>query len=243
MTRRKLSTVEAQTFLRHARQAAALTTEQEETISGLVEDAINQYQENWRSAVNEECSRLERILDGLCAALAPIIAEGWKFADGLPAPFHDEASAYRWLKAEGEQPAWVGGDVFPAPERDEHFALYGGDWMTTGLWERYKKIHSQLSDLHAYGDFRSKDHWAKPPAPGSRMPLIVQELIHGLCQVWHDHTDARLGLPRRDPDPENPLLRFVDACLAIAIGDDRPGKATLLDFIARRSRPEILEKG
>jgi hypothetical protein len=243
LTQTKLSTVEAETFLCHARQAAALTKEQEETICGLVEDAINHYREDWRYAVGKECARLERILDALCAALAPIIAADWKFADGVPAPFDDEASAYRWLKAEGEQPVWVGGDVFPAPERDEHFAIYGGDWMTAGLWERYKKIHSQLSNFGAYGDFRSKDHWAQPPTPGSRLPLLAQEAVHGLCLVWHDHVDTRLGLPRRDPTPDNPLLRFVDACLSIATGGNRPGKATLLDFIARRSRTEIREEG
>ncbi|MER9936130.1 hypothetical protein [Mesorhizobium sp. M0088] len=239
MNRSRISAIEAETFLRHARQAAAITKEQEEAISGLIEESINHFHENWPAAVERERSRLERILDGLNMALAPIIAQDWKYPDGVSAPFHDEASAYRWLKAEGEEPVWIGGDVFPAPGRDEDFAIYGRDWMTCGLWERYKKIQTQLTDLGAYGDFRKKDHWSKPPWPGSRLSLLLQELIHSLCQVWHDHVDGQLGLPRRDTDPDNPLLRFVDACLTIAIGDLRPSKPTLLDFIAKRSRPEI----
>jgi hypothetical protein len=114
------SRFDPETFLRHARQGAPITTETEEAISSLVAESINRYLENWDNTFERESSRLSRILDGLNKALAAIIAKEWTYTDDEVAPFHDETSAYAWLSAKGEEPVYIGGqDDFIVGGREE----------------------------------------------------------------------------------------------------------------------------
>lgn len=237
------SPFDPETLMRHARKAAPVTKEAEDTICSLVEQSINRYLENVEEFFNNESSRLRRIIEGLNRSLAAIVAKEWTFdQDDEFVPFRDEVSAFAWLSADGEQPTYIGGsEDFVVSGRDEFFQLQR-DWNIRSLWIVRKEYETKYWDLLAWREFRGKDHWNRPPETSARLPADLQGLIHDLCQIWHDHVDARIRLPRKDPDPQNPVLRFIDECLSGALGDERPAMKTVLDFVSKHCRPLIRRK-
>ncbi|WP_027231522.1 hypothetical protein [Phyllobacterium sp. UNC302MFCol5.2] len=240
MNRSLQSPFDAETFLPHARKVKSINRETEEIISGRVADCLHRYVENWPDAFERESSRLMRITDGINRALAAMIAKSWTFSQDESPPFHDEDSAFAWLTSEGKEPIPIGGydDYTFGGGTDELFE-FERDWTMHNLWEVRKAFEREHLDLLEWNKFRKNDPLSRPPKSAVRLPADVQELIHDLCQIWHDHIDRQLGLPSRSPRPSNPLLRFIGACLTIALGDQRPADKTVLDFILKRSRPTI----
>ncbi|RWG82871.1 MAG: hypothetical protein EOQ69_15140 [Mesorhizobium sp.] len=232
-----------ETFLVHARKAAPITRETEDTICSLVEESINRYLENVEEFFNSESGRLRRIVEGLSRSLAATIANKWTFdVDDESAPFHDEASAFAWLSPEREEPVSIGHyEDFIVPGRDEFFQIES-DWLIRSIWNVRKEYEAQYWNLLAWYDSRWKDHWNRPPGSPARLPTDLQGLIQDLCQIWHDHVDRGLRLPRKDPEPDSPLLRFIDVSLTVPLGDQRPAKKTVLDFVSKHCRPLIRRK-
>lgn len=224
-----------ESFLCHARKAAPINAAAAETIGQLVAESVSRFLENWDEAFGTEDARLTRIIDHLDAALAAIVAEEWTFRpddeeDDSCAPFHDEQSALAWLRGDGES-----GDAGePGDYLDDD-----RDWLVRSVWNARKEVAAQHASLIGWDKARWKTHWTRPPATTSRLPEPLQELIFDLARIWHDHVDRDLGLPRRDPDPDNPLLRFIDAGLSLALGERRPKKSQLLQFVADHARPAI----
>lgn len=196
-----------------------------------IEEAIQRYSENWGSTLNSEGDRLARAADSLDRALAAIVSN-WTFADDDYAPFHDEKSALQWLVGNGENS--------DAGEPSEWFDRTN-DWTARSLWLVRKELDDRLTELMGYDATRQDMHWACPLEANSRLPENVCLLIHDLCQIWHDYVDHQLGLPPRDPCPDNPLLRFIDANLETALGRQRPSKKKVLHFVTNWSRPAIRE--
>ncbi|MEK1886052.1 MAG: hypothetical protein AAAB35_00430 [Phyllobacterium sp.] len=239
MNRPVQSPFNPENFLRHTRKVKAINKETEEVISDKVAHSLNRYLENWDEAFERESSRLKRIIDGLNTALAAILAKKWTFPDSDSMPFHDEASAFGWLSAKGAIPPYIGGHEDFILGDPDLLLEFERDWHTHNLWEVRKDFEQQHRDLLEFHASRAKDHPSRQPTSAARLPADIQELIHDLCQIWHDHVDSQLRLPRKDPQPNNPLLRFIDECLTIALGNQRPAKKTLLDFILKRSRHAI----
>ncbi|MHA6644579.1 hypothetical protein [Mesorhizobium sp. A623] len=233
MTRPAHAPFDPESFLCHAGKVATLTRTAEVTICDLVRESLGRYLENWDETFGRESTRLSGVIENLDRALAAIITDEWTFdPDDGYAPFHDEASAFAWLSGKGENPD-VGepGGYF---ERESN-------WTVRSLWNVRKEVETQYWDLVAWDKARWKLHWTRAPETTANLPSDLQELIHDLCQIWHDHVDEQLGLPRKDPNPDNPLLRFIDACLVVPLGDQRPPKKSVLDFVVKRIRPAIRE--
>ncbi|MBB3998628.1 hypothetical protein GGR04_002476 [Aureimonas pseudogalii] len=68
-------------------------------------------------------------------------------------------------------------------------------------------------------------------------------LIEALARSWVAHIDPDLALPRRDPNPTSPLLRFIDAMMLHALGADRPEPKVVLTFLADHVRPALRQGG
>ncbi len=67
----------------------------------------------------------------------------------------------------------------------------------------------------------------------SRFPDMISD-------IWYGVTGS-IKLPRKDPNPDSPLLRYVDAVLRHCIGNQRPDKASILNFISYYVKPQIIE--
>ncbi|WP_027154435.1 hypothetical protein [Mesorhizobium sp. WSM2561] len=212
------------TFVRH------LDPQAQDHLVELVTLALDRFLDGWQEFYDEESSRLSRVLEHVDRALAAVLVKAWSFHDDEFAPFTDEAGAYAWLQGEGPNS--------DDPEPYGHFDREN-NWTVRSLWDVRCQIDAELGDLMAWDKARWKHHWSRPPETTSRLPANLQEMIFDFCQVWHDVVDDNLGLPRRDPNPTNPLLRFVDYCLSIALGDQRPASKTVLQLIADHIRPAI----
>ncbi|MEI9410859.1 hypothetical protein [Mesorhizobium salmacidum] len=217
-------------LLSHTTSVRKLDQPAQDRLVDLVGLAIVRYHDGWGEFYDEESSRLSRALEHLDRALAAVLVKAWSFRDQEFAPFTDEAGAYAWLQGEGPNS--------DDPEPYGHFDREN-NWKVRSLWEVRRQIDAELGDLMAWDRARWKQHWSSPPMTTSRLPVNLQEMIFDFCQVWHDVVDETLGLPRRDPNPTNPLFRFVDYCLSIALGDQRPAPKTVLQLISRHLRPAI----
>ncbi|ESY85799.1 hypothetical protein X739_16075 [Mesorhizobium sp. LNHC220B00] len=218
-------------LLSHATFIRTLDQPAQDRLVELVSLAIDRYLDGWGQFYDEESSRLSRILEHVDRALAAVLVNAWSFhRDDEFAPFIDETGAYAWLQGEGPNA--------DNPEPDGHFD-HENNWKVRSLWDVRRQIDAELGDLMAWDRARWKQHWSSPPMTTSRLPVNLQEMIFDFCQVWHDVVDDKLGLPRRDPNPANPLLRFVDYCLSVALGDRRPTPETVLDLITKHIRPAI----
>jgi len=218
-------------LLSHAAAVAILDREKQEQLLDLVNLALQRYSDGWSEKFDSEMARLSPILEHLDRALAALLASSWTFAaDDEFWAFRDADEAYAWLQGKGPN--------LDCPRPDGHFDRLR-DWRVRSLWDLREDVESELGDILAHDKARWKHHWSRPPSTSSRLPQAVEELIFDVCQAWHDLVDPRLGLPRRDPDPWNPLLLFLDECLAIALGDDRPSSKTLLQLVSRHLRPAI----
>lgn len=76
-----------------------------------------------------------------------------------------------------------------------------------------------------------------------KLSLIEEALIERLARAWMRHVNPSLSLPRRDPNPTSPLLRFLDAMMEHAFGINRPEAKTVLTFLADHLRPAIAQGG
>ena len=113
------------------------------------------------------------------------------------------------------------------------------NWKARSLWNVRQELDAELGDLIAWDKARWKQHWSRPPETTSRLPTDLQEMIFDFCQAWHDFVGPDLGLPRRDPNPSNPLLRFLDCCLKKALDEQRPAARTVLQLVHDHIRPAI----
>ena len=221
-------------FLRHARSAAHLSETAEKTISELTLEALREYLDNWNDWFFAERERRTEILSSLNATLAKVLCHLYDVdADDDWALFHGEEGALKWLTrdghmAEGELDDYVG---------------HSKHWMVRGLWNIRLGIEAEIHDLDNWERAYSKNQLLPgSPQTRSRLPGNLQDLIYQLCRIWYDQVDKQLGLPRRSPNPDNPLLRFIDVCLAIVHGDRRPPKKTVLQLVQRFLRPAIFEE-
>ncbi|GLQ78076.1 hypothetical protein GCM10007881_15920 [Mesorhizobium huakuii] len=217
-------------LLVHTSFIGKLDQQEQDRLVDLITLAIDRFLDGWRGFYNDESSRLYRAQEHLDRALAAVLVKEWTLHGDEFAPFTDEAGAYAWLQGEGPNA--------DDPEPNGHFDR-SNNWRVRSLWDVRCDIEAELNDLMAWDKARWKHHWSRPPSTTSRLPVSLQEMIFDFCQVWHDLVDEKLGLPRRDPNPTNPLLRFIDYCLSIALGDQRPAAKTILQLIHDHIRPEI----
>ncbi|MER8453099.1 hypothetical protein NKG60_24445 [Mesorhizobium sp. M1428] len=199
----------------------------------LIELAIERFLDGWSESYSAEYDRLSRALEHIDRALASILIKSWSFhdEDDLWA-FRTEGEAYAWLQGEGPNAE--------CPEPDGHFDR-SNNWKIRSLWDVRCDISAEFGDLMSWDKARWKLHWTRPPSTTSRLPTDLQEMIYDFCQVWHDYVDPSLGLPRRNPNPSNPLIRFIDCCLKVPLGDQRPAPKTLLQLVQDHIRPVIRE--
>ncbi|WP_084408938.1 hypothetical protein [Fulvimarina manganoxydans] len=66
-------------------------------------------------------------------------------------------------------------------------------------------------------------------------------LIAELCAAWFDCL-GELGLPRKDRGRENPLLRYLTVTLKTALDEEPPRSEALINLIAKRVRPLLVER-
>ncbi|MGD9740738.1 MAG: hypothetical protein AB7O56_03465 [Bauldia sp.] len=222
-------------MIRHAREAKGdLSPEAIDRIGELLQESLNQYVDERNLQLAQDWDVLPRTLEHLQRALAALIASRWTFdSDDELAPFDDEEGAFQWLSGNGQnEDAGEPGPFFEDSSR----------WDERTLWSLIADGNRRLGDLVAFEKGLWKHHWSRPVRTPSRLPWPVQKLIFDLCQIWHDHVSPRLGLPRRDPNPDNPLLRFVDTGLSLALAEGRPAKDTVLNVISKFIRPAILQR-
>ncbi|UVC12837.1 hypothetical protein [Mesorhizobium onobrychidis] len=218
-------------LLSHATFVRTLDQRAQDTLVDLITLAINRFLEGWEEFYSAENARLFRIQEHVDQALAALIVKAWRFHDDDDyRPFTDEAGAYAWLQGEGENP--------DAGDPGEYFAR-SNNWKMRSLWDVRQEIEAEILDLSSWDEARHDAHWTRAPETSSRLPTKLQEMTHDFCQAWHDIVDEKLGLPRRDPNPTNPLLRFIDYCLSIPLGDQRPAPKTILQLVHDHIRPAI----
>lgn len=232
MTREAQSPFERENFLVPARSKKVnLTAVNENRIIEMVIEIIRTFLENWDEYYSNESQRLLRIEDHIHRALAGLIADRyqWEGVDEEYIPFEDEEGAYRWLGGHGDKPD--AGD--PDGILDDE-----NDWEIRSLWNVAKSIRRECSGIEGAAEAHEDYQWRTPDTP-SRLPYFQMELISHFCRIWHGQVDSQLGLPRKDPNPDNPLLRFVDAGMMVCLGDKRPHKKTVLQMIAKHIKPAI----
>ena len=201
----------------------------EDRLVELVSLAIDRYLDGWGEFYTQESARLFRVQEHIDRALAAIIVDAWTLdEDDEFRPFHDEAGCYAWLQGEGENSNNSVADLSTS-----------NNWKIRSLWNVRQETDTEIGNLDAWDKARWKHHWTRPPETTSRLPTTLQEMIFDLCQAWHDLIDEKLGLPRRDPNPNNPLLRYIDYCLTIALGEQRPAPKTVLQLVHDHIRPAI----
>jgi hypothetical protein len=202
----------------------------ERKVTRLVSEAIKSFTDDWPAYFEQQDDRLSRIIHHLDSALAAMLAT-YRFAeDDEFAPFQDEASALSWLEGNGGN---------PNAGKPEDFIARRSEWALRNVWLAKVEAVEELMNLYAWDE--NRDDVARIPKLQTRsyLDLPLQQLITQLCWIWRDHVDEALGLPRRDPNPDNPLLRYLDAVLEIAMGERRPAKKTLLTFVADWVKPAI----
>jgi hypothetical protein len=238
MTRVAQVPLERENFLVHARsKKETLSAADENRIIELVIEIINKFLENWDEYYSNESRRLLKIEEHILRALAGLIVDRYQWEGDAEEyiPFEDEEGAYRWLSGNGDNPN----------NDDPHSYLDDeSDWEIRSLWDVAKSIDREWSGLEGWAEARTDEEyhqWGIPETP-SRLPYFKMELISHFCRIWHDQVDAQLGLPRKDPNPDNPLLRFIDAGMAVCLGDKRPHKKTVLQMIAKYIKPAIQQE-
>jgi hypothetical protein len=189
--------------------------DKERPIVELVDDLLERYVLNWPETSAVEQARLIRLIDHLNASLSVILPETYPFSSYDDQPFEDEKSCLAWLR--GDQPHEVSPEGLVPSVRD---------WQVHNLWNVLVDAEAQLSSLYSV-DKAWDDHWAPLPDTASRVPRPVLALIHGLCVIWHSQVDSRLSPATKNPNPDNPLLRFLDKILEAAMGERRPSKTTV----------------
>ena len=84
---------------------------------------------------------------------------------------------------------------------------------------------------------------ATPVGQSRKLEPEHERLLQRIAAAWVEFADPRLPLPRRDADPDSPLLRFLDAVLARVFGGERPSKKAVLTYLADHVRPALRSKG
>jgi hypothetical protein len=236
MTRAMQVPFDPENFLIHARSKREdLSTAAEDKIVELAIETINRFLENWDEYYKTESQRLLRVQEHIHRAIAGLIADRYQWeGDGEEyIPFSDEDGAYRWLEGDGDN---------PEADKPSDYLDQENDWEIRSLWDVAKSIDRQWSELDSWDEVRENEHWNVTPKSPSRLPPYQMELISHFSRIWHDHVDMQLGLPRKDPNPDNPLLRFVDAGMAICLGEKRPLKKTILQMVAKHIKPALLKE-
>ncbi|PAP92163.1 hypothetical protein CIT31_29855 [Mesorhizobium wenxiniae] len=179
----------------------------------------------YSSAVQAEAKKLEY----LERALAAHIARHWNLDDEL-APFTDEESAFEWLG---------GGDDLNSEVGDY---LGGSDrYFERTMWHLLSETWEWLNSAIQAEKIVEREHWNRGIESRSRLPEHIFNFIRDICVIWSRFVDPDLGLPRRDPDPDNPLIRFVRLPLEKLLGEHCPPNKTLHTAIIDHIRPVALE--
>lgn len=199
-----------------------------------IENAFERYEIKLENVISTEREALWLVEEHAVRALAAKISMTWSFLEPADSPFSNEAEAVAWLNGRPVTTTAATASVWFEGSRD---------WIEKSLWLVIAQIRSRQRELYKSSKHMRKSHWAEFVVSNSRLPPATQELVFDLCQIWHDFVDPKLGLPRRDPSPSNPLLRFLDRLLAVAMAEGRPSAKTLLQYVQRVVRPALTSAG
>ncbi|CAN7173725.1 hypothetical protein [Mesorhizobium caraganae] len=220
-------------ILTHTSFVKLLPPSEEDALIELIQLAVDRFLDGWSEYYSTESESLTRALEHIDRVLASVLVKSWSFHDDDDFwAFRTEDEAFAWLQGEGPNAE--------CKEPDGHFDR-SNNWKIRSLWDVRSDIVAEIGDLMSWDKARWKLHWTRPPSTTSQLPTDLQEMIYDFCQVWHDHIDPSLGLPRRDPNPSNPLIRFIDSCLKAPLGDQRPAPKTVLQLVHDHIRPAIRE--
>ena len=228
----KVGSFDAESFLAPAREAADISLETEVRITEQVRDVVEKHLDGWRENYSSEYERLDKVINLLDHSLAAILVTEWNIIDWEFPPFFDEKSAFHWLQ--GNRDGIDEEVVEPCEGLDSI-----DQWSIRSIWLVRKDYETQLINLVDCDHARAKDTWIGTWKTGSTLPHDMQDLIVALSRIWLSSVFSELKLGQRNPNTDNPLLRFIDSCLKIAVGENRPEKKTLHTFIQDHLRPKL----
>ena len=209
-------------LVEHLRRKVDVSDREALAIGGEIADAILRFEDTWDAEVELERARLEWTLDGLDRAMAGILAL-LRNSMGVALPYASEVDIWAWLHLDDD----------PAKER-----LVGeiSDPRVKSLWQVREQT---IDEIAALDEIAIEVDLSRPQyiAASSRLSPKVRHFLEDLCRIWL----ARVGelAVVNQADPDGPLLRFVDACLLQAMGDDRPNKGTVRNFIRLHLRDNL----
>lgn len=196
---------------------------------------IKEIIENFTNTVDtfscDEQDKLITAFEAVNLAIATLIAD-FDFSENDYVPFNNRKSAYDWLNGDN------------LCDCEPQYCLDENDWMLKSLWLVRNRLDEQIDGMTKFDKIRDSELFYSPPLTAGTLSISypVYSLINALCVVWQNEVDADLGLPRRDANPDNPLLRFIDICLNCILGDERPAKKTILQIVQRHIRPELQDR-
>ena len=215
-------------LLDEAQKIYGLTDEEIENSFDRILLAVEFFQNNWKSVTDTEHSRIHTIIESLDKALSFMISDDWLDYELEDPPFVDQESAFLWLQ-----------NFYY--ETDNWFSRET-NWAIRSIWIIRLDLVRQLEDLQSIYEVRMEDQDAvfgtNMEFNSSRISMPYQIYIRSLCSVWYDLT-GEIGLPSRDPEPDNPLLRFIDKLLEHSSKSIWPSKKSVLNFVAKYVRPSL----
>jgi len=200
-----------------------------------VYSAFDGFFSDWRARMSANDELALKAIESIDRALSVLIGTTYTFRtedpDGneLDPVFWDEDSAFEWLQDSlSEENLTFSPDEFFNTDqlsREIHHL-----WLARG--------YLIAEHISLYETLEAADDWELTPRvyTSSRLNTNIQQLIGDLCEAWLG-IDPTIGLPDANGTPDNPLLRYLDACLNIVLGDKRPSKKTVLDFVKRQWKP------
>tara|TARA_R110002020_G_scaffold6361_13_gene26901 strand:+ start:1395 stop:2183 length:789 start_codon:yes stop_codon:yes gene_type:complete len=210
-----------------------------QTVVGEVRELIDRYEDGFDAEIKLDEDRLCRAVAHIDAALAAVLVLR-RGDHGYDDHFEDEASVIEWLSR------------WQPPSTPDGAAQYFSDevdWSVRSLWNVREELERQRGDLMSLDKVRWRVRWERPPIARSSLERRQFEFIYGACSIWAVHVEpGKLPLPTagaRNKDgthKTNPLVRFVDGCLASALGKARPEIKTVVHTLLHHVRQDLLER-
>lgn len=211
----------------------ALRPSQQKKFLAMLKASVRRYKLIEEGTYFEAMKNSLKIAESLEQALAVRMLTRWQFDP------NDELAPDDHPLSEEKILDWIETDWDNARGYLEHSDSY----FERALMHLIDDARGELELWHWHDKLLDREHWSSMRHDtNSQLTQALQDLVFDLCYLWRDFVDPSLGLPRRDVDTDNPLIRYLMTVISKVVDEDPPKKMKLHTLVQTHLRPMLIKQ-